>query len=349
MVCSYDFDPNVQQLFHAAYADIPSAAWRRWLTFSSRKEYESAAITLSGLSEIDDLTTRIRYERTDPKSLSVDVTTLPGSPLIVCHSSGTSGGSIADVKWFYMSKELVTRLWAPGMQAIFEASGLTSRTAAVIFVPTRARTDGITYGEKTVVRLYSAEFSQRLVLSMIQPRSYLLYQYKDAYTLPVLAKLLSMDTISVVSAPFLILLGWANLKKLEKGLEQSLKTDDDTPAVLELKKMITKKGVKEAAVTIQRTLSRKFQDTTFIFSATGMTEKEWGTLRHFLHWEKGREHFTNLYVGSEVGPFAASIGPTPAMYEYWSNTCHVCIPVDCTRHKSWRGMCSHLPDEPCHR
>lgn len=318
MVCSmYDFDPKVQEIFHAEYTDIPHTAWRTWLTFSSRKEYESAAVTLSGLSEIDDLANRMRHEKTDPKSLSVDVHSLQGSPLILCHTSGTSGGSVTEVKWFYMSKELVTRLWAPGMQAIFEASGLTSQNSAVIFVPSRARTDGIsTVDEKTVVQLYSAEFSQRLVLSMIQPRSYLLYQYKDAYTVPVLARLLSMDNISVVSAPFLTVLGWTNLKKLRNGLEKSLKIHDDAPEVLELKKMINKKGVKEAAVTIQRNLSHIFKDATLIFSATGMTEKEWGMLRHFLQWEKGKEKFTNLYVGSEVGPFAASIGSTATMYVF---------------------------------
>ncbi len=312
----YDFDPKVQKIFDAEYADIPCTAWRHWLTFSSQKEYESTAITLSGLSEIDDLAHRIRHEKTDPKSLSVDKSFIQDAPLplVLCHTSGTSGG-ITDVKWFYMSKELVTRLWAPGMQAIFEASGLTSQNSAVIFVPSRAKNDGISLDEKTV-QLYSAEFSQRLVLSMIQPRSYLLYQYKDAYTVPVLARLLSMDSISVVSAPFLIVLGWANLKKLRNGLEKSLKIDDGAPEVLELKKMIQKKGIKEAAIEIQHNLSHMFKDATLIFSATGMTEKEWDILRHFLQWEKGKEQFTNLYVGSEVGPFAASIGSTATMYVF---------------------------------
>jgi len=312
---SFDFDHKVQEIFSTKYADIPSTNWRKWLTISSGEEYESTALTFSGLSGIDDLFDRIKTEKTDPKSFSVNVKSFLESyngvhPPVLCHTSGTSGGSISDVKWFYMSETLVKKLWAPGMQAIFEASGLNSRSSAVIFVPSRARTDGVSVVDgKPVIRLYSAEFSQRLVVSTITPRSYLLCEYKDAYNLQILAQILSMDNIAVVSAPSATVLGWANLDRLRKGLEKSLDTLVDTPETHELKRKVKQMGIDAASVDIQNQLSTLLSDTTLIFSTTGMTDKEWGTLRKFLQWKKGEEKYTNLYVGSEGGPFAASIGP----------------------------------------
>lgn len=315
---SYDFDPDLQQVFSDLYRDIPLTNWRRWLDISSREEYECIALKLSGLSTVDDFFDRM-IETTDPRSLSVDVDFLAShtkGPLVVCHTSGTSGGHISDVKWFHISDTLVRRLWAPGMQAIFEASGLDARSCAAIFVPSRARTDGMSYIDgNEVVRVYSAEFSQRLVLSLISPRSYVLYEYKDAYNLQVLAQILSMDRISVVSAPFLTVLGWADLGKLRRGLEKSLDTSD-SPEVNELKNKIKCMGVKAAARSIQEQLTEVLSDATIIFSTTGMTEREWDTIRDFLQWEKGAERFTNLYVGSEVGPFAASIGEGSGMYVF---------------------------------
>ncbi|KYK37747.1 MAG: hypothetical protein HXS46_03170 [Theionarchaea archaeon] len=311
----YDFDPDVQRILGAVYGDIPSINWRQWLAISSVEEYESTALKLSGLSTMENLFERMKNEKTDPKSFSVNVESFLGSheesPVIMCHTSGTSGGDIADVKWFHMSRTLVTQLWAPGMQAIFESSGLNARSSAVIFVPSRAHTDGLSVEKgKTTVRLYSAEFSQRLVLSLMKPRSYVLYEYKDAKSVQVLAKILSMDGIAVVSAPFVTVLGWANLNQLRKGLEKSLDAGEykDTPEVDELKKKIRTKGLDAAAIKIQKALSDKLLEATVIFSTTGMTDKEWDTIRDFLQWKKGEEQFTNLYVGSEVGPFAASIG-----------------------------------------
>ena len=322
-MASFDFDRKVQEVFSTTYADIPATNWRKWLTISSGEEYESTALTLSGLSGIDDLFDRIKTEKTDPKSFSVNVKSFLESyngvhPPVLCHTSGTSGGSISDVKWFHMPEPLVKKLWAPGMQAIFEASGLNSRSSAVIFVPSRAGTDGLSVVDgKPVIRLYSAEFSQRLVISIINPRSYLLYEYKDAYNLQVLAQILSMDNIAVVSAPSATVLGWANLNRLRKGLEKSLDTLSDTPEICELKKKIKRMGIDAASVDIQNQLSAILSDTTLIFSTTGITDKEWGILRKFLQWKKGEEKYTNLYVGSEGGPFAASIGPvSDSMYVF---------------------------------
>lgn len=344
---AYDFDPQVQTVFFGQYSHIPSTDWKQWLVISSREEYESQAVALSGLSLIDDLFDRIHSEKTDPSSFSITAESLATSkgPLLVCHTSGTSGGSISDVKWFHMSKELVEHLWAPGMQAIFEASGLTPQTDAVIFVPSRARTDGLSFVEgNPVIKLYSAEFSQRLMLSMIKPRSYLLYQYKDARSITVLAEMLSMDRISVVSAPFLTVLGWADLKKLRKGLEKSCsaldsgKEEEGNPEVNNFKKKINRLGLKAAASEIQKQLAALLSDATLIFSATAMTEQEWKTICNFLHWEKGEEKVTNLYVGSEVGPFAASIGP-----HSWNTMDVFPLTVPVLEHKGERYLLSRSP------
>lgn len=311
----YDFDPEIQEVFSTRFERIPLTNWKSWLAISSAEEYESAAIAQSGLSGLGDLFERIQVEKTDPQSFSVDPESCHDSssePLILCHTSGTSGGSISDVKWFCMTEELVNMLWAPGMQAIFESSGLDTRSSAVIFVPSRAKPDGLSSVEqKPVVKLYSAEFSQRLVLSLVRPRSYLLYEYKDASNLRVLAQMLSMDRISVVSAPFATVLRWANLKRLRQSLEKSLNSDShdkDTPEAA-LKKEISQKGVRNAATEIQEQLSELLSGATLIFSATAMTAQEWKTIQNFLRWKEGEERVTNLYVGSEVGPFAASIGP----------------------------------------
>jgi hypothetical protein len=301
-------------------------------------------LALSGLSSTDSLLDRIQTEKTDPKSFSVNVksliTTRKG-PLIVCHTSGTSGGSISDVKWFHMTRTLVERLWAPGMKAIFEASGLTSQKSAIIFVPSRAKFDGLfTSGRTRVIKLYSAEFSQRLVLSLLHPYSYLLHPYKDSRSVKVLAEIMSMDRIAVVSAPFLTLLGWADPKRLRYGLEKSLNSSssDDDSLEVKLTKRIERIGLKAAAKEIQEQLSELLSDATLIFSATAMTEKEWNTICTFLQWERGEEQVTNLYVGSEVGPFAASIGS-----HSWKEMSVFPLTIPVIEHKKERHLISKSP------
>lgn len=305
---SYDFDPDVQKVFLDLWSSIPLSDWKKWLDISSREEYECTAFTLSGLSAVNDFCDRMKTETTDPRSLSVDVESLAtreGEPVVVCHTSGTSGGHISDVKWFHISDAVVRQLWAPGMQAIFEASGLDARSCAVVFVPSRTQMDGMSVvnGNK-VIKVYSAEFSQRLVLALVNPLSYVLHEYKNANSVQVLTQILSMEKISVVSAPFTTVLGWATLERLRKGIEKSL---SGTPEEIELTKKVDRLGVKNAAREIQEQLSTALKNATFIFSTTGMTEREWNTIRTFLRWEKGAERVTNLYVGSEIGPFAASI------------------------------------------
>lgn len=307
----HDFDSQLQKVFHDLYGSIPHTNWKSWFTISSREEYECTALKLSGLS--DNWDEQMKEETTDPHSLSVDVDSvieLHDGPLVFCHTSGTSGGHISDLKWFYMSDLLVKRLWAPGMQAIFEGSGLNTQSSAVIFVPSRTHFDGLSKRNgKEVVKVYSAEFSQRVVLSLVNPRSYLLYEYKKANTVEVLAQLLAMDRIAVVSAPSSTVLGWADIVRLRKGLEKSVKVQSEyEPECSELISKIKRKGVKPVAQEVQAQLSAVLKEATIIFSTTSITEKEWSILRTFMQWKKGEEKFTNLYVSSEIGPFAASIG-----------------------------------------
>ncbi|MDX1798423.1 MAG: hypothetical protein R3255_07225, partial [Candidatus Lokiarchaeia archaeon] len=40
---------------------------------------------------------------------------------------------------------------------------------------------------------------------------------------------------------------------------------------------------------------------------SSLSEQNWMLIRQFMKWQKGKEKFTNLYVASEIGPFAASI------------------------------------------
>ncbi len=309
----YDFDPQLQRVFNEAYSDIHSTDWRSWLNISSREEYESLALKLSGLENVDNIFERIKREVTDPKQISVEPNSLVDShkgskPVVCCHTSGTSGGTLSDLKFYHISEELAKRLWAPGMRAIFEASGLSTDSSAVIFVPNRIIGDGmINFNKKTLIKLYSSEFSQRLMLSLIKPKSYLLYEYKNANNPLVLEKMLSMNKISIVSAPASTILGWADLDKLRQSLKNSQKTFTESRESSELTRMINNWEVGAAAAELQKLLSEALSEATIVFSISSMTEGEWSKIRNFMGWKRGSEKYTNLYVGSEVGPFAASI------------------------------------------
>jgi hypothetical protein len=314
---SYDFDPALQSIFKKKYGHLPSVDWKSWFSLASPEAYESLAIKLSGLSSVDNLYERIQHEQTDPEALTVDVDTFvkfksEKTPLMFCHTSGTSGGKISDLKWYHFSDSLVSRLWAPGMQAIFQSSGLDSNSSAIIFVPSRNKGDGITdINGSPAIRLYSAEFSQRLALSLIKPRSYVLQEFKHYTSIQALAHILSLDHVSVVSAPSTTLLGWSNSEKMQKRVQKSLDTVPDDPVVQELTDMIHRKGLEKAVRDIQRRLSHLLSDATCIFSTTSLSSTDWSRIRTFMGWNKGYERVTNLYVGSEVGPFAASISESP--------------------------------------
>ncbi|MFW9830087.1 MAG: hypothetical protein ACFFEY_21140, partial [Candidatus Thorarchaeota archaeon] len=173
---SFDFDKEVQKYFNRSYSDIKCVDWEKWLDVSSREEYEDLSLKLSGLSSVDGLFEKMRTELTDSKQISLNLATFlnnfdDSNIPILCHTSGTTNSEISALKWFNMSRDIVKRTWAPGMQAIFESSGLNRRLSAVIFVPSRIKIDGLqSYEGQKYLSLYSSEFSQRVMLSLIKPQ-----------------------------------------------------------------------------------------------------------------------------------------------------------------------------------
>ncbi|MBN2150359.1 MAG: hypothetical protein JW839_02820 [Candidatus Lokiarchaeota archaeon] len=236
--------------------------------------------------------------------------TLPeGTTGIACHTSGTSGGA---VKWYPMTRDIVSRLWLPGMRAIYESSGMTGAATPIVFVPSRAAGDGLERrGTARNVRLYSSEFSQRLVIAAFLPSRYLVAEYKNATSVPVIGRMLDLDSVSIVSAPSATVLGWASEKVLEKGLVASMDHTDPTSLDGEaamLAKRLAIGDPSQVALEVRNRLSEKLSDATVIFSTSNLTNGQWAKIRAFMRWSPGIDRFTNLYVGSEVGPFAGSIG-----------------------------------------
>lgn len=313
---TYDFDEEVQKVFNKSFSDIPSIDWKAWLKVSSKDEFETFALKLSGLDKVDDLFNRIKKEKTDSRSFSVNLKTYiedyqGRDPLIMIHTSGTTDSSLAGIKWFHMTKSIIDRLWVPGMRAIFESSGLNSKCSAVIFVPSRLKSDGINeFDYRKYISLYSSEFSQRIMLSAIKPRSYLLYEYKNSKDLDIISKILSLENLSIISAPAATILGWANLEKFRQGLKKNLDAinKDGNPVIEKFLAMINNEGFNAASLKIQKKLSEKVSKATIIFSISSLNSNQWELIRTFMKWEKGKEKFTNLYVGSEIGPFASSLG-----------------------------------------
>ena len=309
----FDFDKEIQKVLNAFLFDITSTDWRIWLKLSTKEEYEEYLLKNSGFSSFSAM---LEKETLDSKAFSIDLDPFIknyrySDPIVLCHTSGTTNSNINALKWFHMSKNVVSRYWAPGMQAIFESSGLTSTKSAVIFVPSRTNLDGIRdLNNKQYLSLYSSEFSQRTMLSIIKPKSYLLYEYKKSKDLDIISKILSMEDISVISAPAITILGWADIEKLEKGLIKSIesfkkKTNNVDNNLIHL---IEREGIIKATKIIQEKLSEKLSRTTIIFSTSSLSEQDWILIRKFMRWKKGEEKFTNLYVASEVGPIASSLG-----------------------------------------
>ncbi|TXT59085.1 MAG: hypothetical protein BAJALOKI1v1_1480002 [Promethearchaeota archaeon] len=314
---TFDFDRGTQAIINKHYAVEAPIAWKDWLKINSKEEYIEACLRNSGLSDIDKLSERLKKARTDSRELSVDkeqylASTNSREPYIFCHTSGTTNNDPSALKWFHISKTLIERLWAPGMRAIFESSGLDSRGSAVIFVPSRMLFDGINeYLGKSYISLYSSELSQRIVISLIKPKSYVLYPYKDVYNLKVLDFILNMPRISVISAPAATLLKWADITRLKSGINQFIANQNKQNASIlkenQLFKFIEKEGIEKGVPLIQKRLSEKISQANVIFSISSLDEERWNLIRSFMKWEKGKERFTNLYVGSEIGPFASSL------------------------------------------
>ena len=310
-----DFDLETQDIFDEQFSNLRLTDWKKWLNISSKEEYIELVLKNSGLASIPDLFERLGTEKTHSKSLSIDLYNYikndkESQPLVVCHSSGTTNSSLAALKWFHMSKEVAQKYWAPGMQAIFESSGLNSDSSVVIFVPSRLNMDGIKIHENIkYLSLYSSEFSQRLMLSLLKPLSYTFYEYRKAKDIDIISKILSLKNVSAISAPSATILGWADIRKLKLGINKSLKLLErplDEKSEILISK-IKRKGIDQAVKEIQQKLSKKLSKATLVFSVSSLSENDWKLIRTFMKWEKGQEKFTNLYVASEIGPFAASI------------------------------------------
>jgi hypothetical protein len=128
--------------------------------------------------------------------------------------------------------------------------------------------------------------------------------------LDIISKILSMEDISVISAPAITILGWADIEKFQKGLSKSLerikvKSNNIQNSLINL---IEQEGIKKGSKLIQEKLSDKLSGATIIFSTSSLSERDWTLIRKFMRWKKAKEMFTNLYVASEVGPIASSLG-----------------------------------------
>ncbi|MFW9820224.1 MAG: hypothetical protein ACFFE5_11500 [Candidatus Thorarchaeota archaeon] len=311
----FDFDRKVQKILDISNSKIKRTNWKSWFEISSNEEFEELCLKNSGLISVQDVFDRVRFEITDSRSFSIDLEDFlsnynkPYVP-IICHTSGTTNSMISGLKWFFISEGLIERNWAPGMQAIFESSGLDSKSSAVIFVPSRINLDGLKYlDEQPYISLYSSEFSQRVMLSIIKPQSYTFYEYKNSKNLDIISKILSLDNISVISAPAITILGWADLEKFQIGIKKSLENlpKEKNSILEELLLIIKNEGIERGSEIIQSKLSEKLSKATIIFSISSLSEQNWTLIRKFMKWQKGEEKFTNLYVASEIGPFAASI------------------------------------------
>ncbi|TFG18345.1 MAG: hypothetical protein EU533_07785, partial [Promethearchaeota archaeon] len=314
---SFDFDQATQQYFEKIFIPRNISNWNEWFQLESIEEYKNYALRNSGLDSVEDLWIKLNHVEMDSKDFSIEKNDFIESyseshPLILCHSSGTTNNDLSALKWFHISEDVIKRYWAPGMRAIFESSGLDSKGSALIFVPSRLKTDGMNKLDgKEYCSLYSSEFSQRVMLSTIKPESYLLNEYKTSRSLSTISEMLSMDRVSVISAPALTILGWANYEKLKTGIQKSLSSMEEfdiNPVLEELLKKIEKEGLNTATKIIQKNLSDKLSQATIIFSISSLSEQNWNLIRKFMNWEKGKEKFTNLYVASEIGPIASSLG-----------------------------------------
>jgi hypothetical protein len=315
---SNDPDPKLQSVFNTTYAPVPLINWRQWLDITDIREYEALTLHLSGLPSVEYILDRIKNDRLQTISLRQDVSNdeayNPSNPLVLCHSSGTSSQNLAAIKWYTFPRDLVSRLWAPGMQAIFESSGVSSRSHVAIFVPSRLNGDGLSVqAGNTIIRLYSSEFSQRLVLALLKPTQYFINHYRYSRSLSCIAQLLAMKHIEVLSAPATTILGWANILRLRRGLQRSIQSYSrgklaELAESLEISTGLLEMSHLDALTQyIQERLQDVLASATLIFSTSSMSEADWTLLRTFMNWSQDNASYTNLYVGSEIGPLAASL------------------------------------------
>ncbi|MFO8017649.1 MAG: hypothetical protein R6U96_03380 [Promethearchaeia archaeon] len=311
----FDFDRSLQEIFNSKLTGM-KFTWREWLNITSKEEFLETALKNSGLDTVENIFDLIKYGTTSSREFTLD----PPQHLSQCgkmeipiftHTSGTTNPTIENLKWFHMSKELIGRLWAPGMQAIFESADLSNNSSAVIFVPSRLKKDGIQkLNQKKYISLYSLEFSQRIALATINPHSYLLAPYKESYNLRTIAKILELKKISTISTSFLTILGWANHEKMKQKIKNSQKEIDPSSVqndmLVKLLKLIKYEGIDKATTKIQERLSEKIKDAYLISGISSLNVQK-KIIHNFMHWQENRDKYINLYVASEIGPFAASI------------------------------------------
>ncbi|KUJ94408.1 MAG: hypothetical protein XD40_0344 [Archaeoglobus fulgidus] len=190
---------------------------------------------------------------------------------------------------------MLVKNWMPGMYAIFNSAGLEKGGGAVIFVAGRREGDGV--DENGNVALLSSEFSQRLALAMFDA-DYVISTYPNSRRLDVLSAILEMERVDVVSAPASTIARWADINLLAKGLKASLASRSEIGEDLRrILKLTFEKAVKE----IHAMLWDKLKNATFIFSFSSLTKKRWELINRFVKKK------CNLYVSSEIGPFASSL------------------------------------------
>lgn len=311
---SFDFNRSIQDIFNKKIKIDKKINWNQWLKIHSKEEYEELAFKLSGIANNDDHINDLNTIKTNSRNFAVEIVNYLNNEIIddfeiFCHTSGTTDAKISNLKWFHMNDDMIKNIWIPGMTAIFESSGLNHNSSAIIFVPSRTSMDGIkTHKERKYVSLYSSEFSQRVVISIIKPKQYLFYEYKDAFNLEILTRILSMESPSVISAPAAIILGWADLERLKRGIAKSLRdTSEFTEYSSEIYNYIKKEGLHDGVNKLKRLLSEKISSCTLIFSTSSLKKQQWSSISDFMNWEDDKKNFTNLYVASEIGPFACNL------------------------------------------
>ncbi|MGV9198770.1 MAG: hypothetical protein ACOC4M_08015 [Promethearchaeia archaeon] len=312
----FDFDRPLQEIFNAQFSELKTVDWKNWLHITSKEEFVDLALKNSGLNEIDNIFNLVKTQTTSSRDFAINPSQFlshysANDIPILTHSSGTTNPAIENLKWFHMSSKLIQRLWAPGMRAIFESGNLTEDSSAIIFVPSRLEIDGIQErNNQEYISLYSLEFSQRVALAVINPRSYVFFPYKESYSLRTIAYILELKNISTISTSFLTILGWANHKKMKEKFRLSLKNINrytvKNETLERLLNLIEEEGLDKATSEIQKKLSEKIKGSFLISGISSLTRHK-KVIHDFMQWKENRDRYINLYVASEIGPFAASI------------------------------------------
>lgn len=287
-----DFDELSQKRLRKLASSISfDRNWNRW-PYLSKEEFESEAEKNTGVS-IDS----IPKEITEPEEFALKGLDELKNQIII-HTSGTSGNP----KYFVLTRKLIESVWAPGMHAIFNSAGLERKGNAVIFVPERMPSDGV--DENGNLILYSSEFSQRLAMEILGA-NYVISTYPKSRSLDVISQILEMESVNVVSAPVSTILRWADLRLFANGIKKDL----NNPKKGDLEKIL-KKPFEKAVKEIHAILWEKLKEATFILSFSSVTDEKWEKIGKFVKKK------CNLYVSSEIGPFASSLCMGDSMYVF---------------------------------